>query len=242
MREKISVVMATYNGEAFLEAQINSILDQLPRDSEIIISDDGSSDSTREIIEHYNNPQIKFLVNQHKKGARNNFENALRYVTGDIIFFSDQDDLWKPDKIRVSLEYLQTYDIVVSDCDIIDQNDNVVLQSYFARRKSGNGLIKNLWANTYLGCCIAFRKDILDLAMPFPADIPMHDIWIGFIGELFFKTCFIEKQLVSYRMHDQNISPTTVGISPYNFLSRLVFRWHVAKYFPLLMYRRWKKK
>lgn len=238
--QKISVVIATYNGEAFLKSQIDSILTQLPENAEIIISDNVSTDKTIEIIENYNSSKIKLVINRDKKGAKNNFENALNHATGEIIFLSDQDDVWKPDKIKISLEYLRQSDIIVSDCDIIDEKNNVVLQSYFARRKSGKGLLKNLWANTYLGCCIAFNRKVLDLALPFPEDIPMHDIWLGFIGELFFKTHFVKNSLVSYRMHNQNLSPTTVGISPYSFFSRLSFRWNILKYFPLLIYRKWK--
>ncbi len=241
MQEKISTIIATYNGEAFLKTQIDSILSQLPGDSEIIISDDGSTDRTIEIIHQYDDARFKLFINNDTRGAINNFENALKHVTGDIIFLSDQDDIWKPDKVKVCLEYLRQYDIVVSDCDIIDENDNIVLQSYFARRKSRNGLVKNLWANTYLGCCIAFNKKVLNISMPFPKDIPMHDIWLGFVGELFFKTCFINKPLVSYRMHRQNLSPTTVGISPHSIFSKFTFRWNTFKYFPLLFYRKWIK-
>ena len=236
----ISVCVATYNGEKYITEQINSILNQIGNYDQIVISDDCSTDKTCEIVKAVGDSRIILIENKETIGVIRNFEKSLERVKGNYIFLCDQDDIWKPDKVKVCLEYLNIYDIVVSDCEIIDEKENVVLGSYFSRRKSGKGFFKNLWANTYLGCCIAFKKEILDIALPFPSDIPMHDIWFGFIGEAFFKTHFIEEQLVSYRMHNQNISPTTVGISPHNLFSRLGFRWNIAKYFPLIIYRKWK--
>lgn len=241
MQNKISVVMATYNGAEFLKQQLDSILLQLPENGEIIISDDGSSDKTIDIIKQYNHAQIRLVKNMGPKGAKCNFENALNHVTGDIIFFSDQDDIWKPGKIAHSMKYMSEYDVLVSDCNIIDEHGNEVLASYFKRRNSGAGLLKNLWANTYLGCCLVINKKVLKIALPFPEDVSMHDIWIGFVGELFFKSYFLNVVLVSYRMHDKNISPTTVGISPHSLLTKLIFRWYIVKYFPSLLIRKWKK-
>ncbi len=240
MQEKISIVIATYNGEAFLRQQLESVFIQLPENSEIVISDNGSTDNTINVINQYNHPRVKLLINKEKKGVINNFENALKFASGEIIFLCDQDDIWKPDKVAICYAYLSKYDIVVSDCEIIDNKNNIIVNSYFSRRNSGKGVIKNLWANTYLGCCIAFRRKILEVVLPFPKNITMHDIWFGFVGEIFFKTHFIAQILVSYRMHDDNVSPTTIGISPYGLLSKFRFRWNIIKYFPLLISRRWK--
>jgi glycosyltransferase involved in cell wall biosynthesis len=232
--------MATYNGEAYLKNQLESIFIQLPENSEIIISDDGSSDNTLELIRSFNHPKIKLLINTGKKGIVPNFENALRASSGEVIFLCDQDDVWEPNKIEVCLNYLQTYELVVSDCKVINEENEILVNSYFSRRKSGPGLIKNLAANTYLGCCIAFTRKVLEIALPFPKNITMHDIWLGFVAEVFFTPFFIKQPLVLYRTHSNNVTPTSTGVSKYSLPQQFVFRWNIIKYFPNLIIRRLK--
>ncbi|MEP6513799.1 MAG: glycosyltransferase family 2 protein, partial [Parafilimonas sp.] len=173
----ISVIMATYNGERFIEQQLQSIITQLPLDSEIIISDDGSADATIQVIKNFKDTRIKIIENHKRKGTVFNFENGLKHTSGDIIFLSDQDDVWLPDKVETVKKYLQEYDLVMSDCKIVDETLEVLQDSLFASLQSGKGFLKNLISNTYMGCCMAFKKDLLKLALPFPENIPMHDIW-----------------------------------------------------------------
>lgn len=94
----ISVCMATYNGEEYIKEQLESILCQLGEMDEIIISDDGSTDNTLNIIESYNDSRIKIHINTGKHGFVYNFENALQKAKGEYIFLSDQDDIWLPEK------------------------------------------------------------------------------------------------------------------------------------------------
>ena len=124
----ISVCMASHNGGKYIKQQIDSILSQLSLEDELIISDDGSSDSTIEIIKRCNDSRIKLYVMEHNsKGMKphyyvtKNFENALKYVNGDYIFLSDQDDVWCPNKVEVCLEYLQDYDIVLHNLQCVDE-------------------------------------------------------------------------------------------------------------------------
>ena len=88
----ISVCMATYNGEKYLREQVGSILTQLGENDELVVSDDGSTDSTIDILKSYNDPRIKIFINTGRHGVNSNFENALRHADGDYIFLSDQDD------------------------------------------------------------------------------------------------------------------------------------------------------
>ncbi len=242
----ISVALATYNGQKYIMAQLISILSQLSANDEVIISDNYSTDNTIPIIKKINDKRIKiFYQKQISKSGRvnciKNFENALVNCTGDYIFLSDQDDIWVENKILVSLNYLQEFDIVVSDCKIIDETNNIKLDSYFYRRHSGKGFFKNLKANTYLGCCIAFKRQVLDILLPFPKNIPMHDIYIGFVSELFYKKYFASEKLVFYRDHGNNVSPTAKGITKYSLAMQIRFRWNVIKYLPLLLYRKYYK-
>ncbi|WP_316786223.1 glycosyltransferase family 2 protein [Pedobacter frigiditerrae] len=200
---RISVCIATYNGEKFVETQLRSILEQLPEDAEIIISDDNSTDKTLSLIESLNDLRIKIFHSSHKNLIKN-FENAIKQASGDYIFLSDQDDKWLDGKVQFMMEQLQKYDIVVSDAYIGDADLNVVRDSYFEWRNSKTGVLKNFYKNSYLGCCMAFKSTILEKILPFPANIPMHDLWIGMMGELHYKTIFIPEKLMIYRRHGGN--------------------------------------
>ncbi len=236
----ISVVLATYNGQKFIEQQLQSIITQLPLDSEIIISDDKSVDRTIEIIEQFNDTRIKIIENHKRKGTISNFENGLKHASGNIIFLSDQDDVWLPNKVETVKKYLQEYDLVMSDCKIVDENLEVLQDSLFASLQSGKGFFKNLISNTYIGCCIAFKKNLLKLALPFPKNIPMHDIWLGMVAELFFSPQFINDKLVLYRRHELNKSSTSTK-SVYALFEKLKFRYNTIRYIPLLLKRKFLK-
>lgn len=232
----ISVCIATYNGEKYFKEQLESILLQIGDKDEIIISDDGSSDSTLKIAESYKDSRIKIFQNSYKNLILN-FEFALNQAKGDYIFLSDQDDVWLPNKVKVCKEYLISYDIVVSNCKVVNKDLEVIDSSFFESNNSKKGLLSNLIQNTYLGCCLAFRKELLIKALPFPKDIPMHDIWLGFVSELFFKPKFIDETLMLYRRHDSNASPTGEK-SPFNLFQKLLFRFNIIKYFPMLLMKK----
>ena len=234
---RVSVCIATYNGEKFIVSQLRSILGQLSARDEIIISDDGSQDHTSEIIKELNDPKIQFFSNPGKKNVINNFENALKKAKGRYIFLSDQDDIWEPDKLAVMLTYLKQYDVVVSDCSIIDAEDNhIIHDSYFYLRGSGKGLLKNILTNTYMGSCMAFNRFILEKSLPFPEKISMHDWWIGLIGEIFGKTFFCPEKLIRYRRHDNNISPF-VDMKKYNLFEKIKFR----KNMMIPLFKKWRE-
>jgi glycosyltransferase involved in cell wall biosynthesis len=219
--------MATYNGEKFIKEQIDSIIAQLGDKDEIIISDDGSSDSTIEIAESYQDSRIKIFQNSFKNLILN-FEFALKQAKGDYIFLSDQDDIWLPNKVEVCKKYLISFDIVVSNCKVVNQDLQVINKSFFELNNTKKGLFSNLIKNSYLGCCLAFRKELLSKALPFPRSIPMHDIWLGFVSELFYKINFIEEPLMLYRRHGANESPTGDN-SPFNLYRKFLFRYNIVK-------------
>ena len=206
---KISVCMATFNGEKYIEQQIASILCQLSLDDELIISDDGSTDNTLCIIETFNDSRIKLLPGQEFHNPIFNMENALKNAIGDHIFLSDQDDIWLPNKVKTVVNYLQEYDCVVSDAFLIDADRNIICDSFFEKNNSKRGFFHNIIKNGYLGCCMAFNKRMLRYVLPFPTNIPMHDVWIGLITELFGNAIFLKEPLIYYRRHGLNYSPTS---------------------------------
>lgn len=233
--------MATYNGQEFIGQQLQSILQQLGDNDEIVISDDSSTDDTVGIALSFDDERIKIIPNQKFRSPIFNVENALKHATGDLIFLSDQDDVWLPGKVQSMLQQLDQYDIVVSDCKVVDQHLTILNESFFVLNNSKKGIIRNLIRNSYLGCCMAFRSSVLRLALPFPKDIPMHDIWIGFIGELFYKTCFLNQPFLFYRRHGNNQSPTAEH-SSYSLIQKISFRTSLLKYIPVLFARKRRPK
>lgn len=203
----LSVCIATYNGSQFIKEQIDSILPQLGREDEIIISDDSSTDNTLEIVRSYNDKRIRIFSDNKFHSPIFNFENALKHAKGDYIFLSDQDDVWMDNKVEKMMEALQQFSLVVSDCYVVDKDCNIICNSFFKERPT-TGILKNLIKNNYLGCCMAFRKELLSKALPFPKRIAMHDIWLGLCGALFYDTAFIPDKLIMYRRHGGNASPT----------------------------------
>lgn len=234
----ISVCIATYNGEKFIKEQLDSILSQLGSDDEVIISDDGSVDDTIAIIESYQDVRIVLYRNSFKNLILN-FEFTLKHASGDFIFLSDQDDIWLPNKIQIIKDKLMIYDVVVSNCLVVDKDLKVLNPSFFSLNKSEKGLIQNVLRNSYLGCCMAFKRNILHLALPFPSKIPMHDVWLGLVSELFFKSYFLEEPLIMFRRHGGNESPTSEK-SPYGFLKKIMFRMRLLGHIPKLYFKYYK--
>ncbi|BAV10205.1 Glycosyltransferase involved in cell wall bisynthesis [Filimonas lacunae] len=233
---KISVCIATYNGDKYIEEQLQSILQQLRAEDEVIISDDGSSDRTIEMVTKFNDDRIRVVLHRKEKTADKkypfhkvslNFYNAINESTGDVIYLSDQDDIWAPDRIEKTLPHLSTHVLVINDCSIVNEQGEVIQHSYFSMNHSGPGIIKNMKRNSYLGCCMAFRSELLKQAFPLPAKAVPHDIWIGMLAEYYYSVLFLKKQLVFYRRHSDNISPSG-GVSSNSIVYRLKYRFILA--------------
>lgn len=233
----ISVCMATYNGETYLLAQIESILEQLDIEDELIISDDGSIDKTLQLLEQYKDNRIKIIHNSVKHGVNGNFDNAIRHAKGDIIFLSDQDDIWLPGKVNACCKALENCDCVVHDAIIVDENLLETANSFFSERHSGNGFFKNIIMNTYLGCCMAFHRKILDICLPIPITKAFfHDNWIGCIADIKYKLKFIPYKGILFRRHSDNTSYTAKK-SHYSFIRQLKNRLIQLKYVICRIYK-----
>lgn len=206
----ISVCMATYNGERYLKEQVDSILVQLSLEDELIVSDDGSTDETLNILQNYKDIRIRILNNTKYRGVVGNFENALKSAKGDYIFLADQDDVWLPHKIEKCVNALQSYDSVVTNCFVTDQNLRITNDSYFEIFSSGRGFFKNIYRSSYLGCCIAFKRELLVFLLPFPKSLLLyHDWWVGFLIECRASVLFIDIPCMYFRRHESNVTSTT---------------------------------
>jgi glycosyltransferase involved in cell wall biosynthesis len=217
----ISVCLAAYNGERFIEPQVRSIL-QSNHVSELLISDDGSTDATREVVGRIGDSRIRLLAGP-RQGVARNVQFLLERSGGDLIFLADQDDVWLPRKVEVMVSVLQHADLAVSDCGVVNETLQELHSSYFRLRGSGGGLLRNLLRNSYLGCCMAFRRSLLRRALPFPDDVPMHDWWLGLVAERFGSVAFVDEPLVLYRRHDSNLTPSAERSST-SWMQRLKWR------------------
>lgn len=209
----ISVCMATYNGEKFIKKQLDSILHQLKEDDEIVISDNDSSDDTIKIIKSYNDKRIRILSYKcdreklttklrRDKNITNNFENALRYCRGDIIFFSDQDDVWFDTKVIEQLPLLDKYELVMSNATLIDGEENITREKLYDK----NPLRRGILSFRARGCLTAVTRKLVEKALPFPKTVFSHDLWLTTLAEYRHSFYFLDKQLVYHRRGIGNAS------------------------------------
>lgn len=211
----ISVCMAAYHGEKYIGAQIASVMGQLGAADELIISDDAPGGETQRIIDRFSRDdgRIKYFAGPGK-GAVKNFENALSKAGGDDIFLCDQDDVWLPGKVgRVLRELESGALLVVHDAKVTDGELNVLQNSFFAEHGSKTGFLRNIAYNSYMGCCMAFRRALLAKALPFPENIPMHDQWLGLTAERVGETRLIDEALILYRRHGENVTGQKTGLA-----------------------------
>lgn len=208
---RLSVCMAVFNGAAYLRPQLESIVDQLGDNDEIIVVDDGSTDDSAQIIHCLGDTRCRLHQNRHNIGVLACFERALRLARGEVIFLSDQDDIWLPGKVERVLQVFNDspqVTLVVSDARVIDENGTTIVESFFAERGRFRGsLIANLIKNKHLGCTMAFRRTLLERFLPIPHDVPMHDIWFGLVNAMYGKVVCIDEPLIAYRRHRDNLSP-----------------------------------
>jgi glycosyltransferase involved in cell wall biosynthesis len=201
--------MASYNGSNYIKIQIKSILIQLAKDDQLVIVDDFSSDNTLSIIESFKDSRIKLFKNTKNVGVVGTFNRALNKTNGDIIFLCDQDDEWLDNKVSFIKNFFISNDIdmVVHDAKIM-QGGSIVTNSLFGQIGSSSGLFKNIYSNSYTGCCMAFRRTILRKILPIPNKKGIfHDAWIGILAKFYkFKVIFIATPLIVYNRHEANLS------------------------------------
>lgn len=197
--------MATYNGAAFVEEQLRSILAQLGEHDEIVVSDDGSADATLAVIQAVNDPRIRLLPPHEPLGSTRNFYRALDAAQGDIIFLSDQDDVWLPGRVERCLEELGTADLVVTDCQVVDESLQALYPSLFKLYGLREGLWHNLLRCGFYGSLMAMHRSVVERAKPWPKndELIKHDWWLGMVAEKTGTVRFVaDRQFVLYRRHE----------------------------------------
>lgn len=204
----VAIALCTYNGDSYLEQQIDSILNQTYQNiTEIICVDDGSEDNTIDILNKYKaiDSRIKVYSNENRIGYIKNFEKALTLCREEYIALSDQDDIWYPHKIERLMESIGDKLMIYSDNEYIDQ-DNKKLQKKMSdsRRLGACTSCLNLALFSGIpGHTMLVRKELVQLALPFSPKIP-HDYWLSFFAAKYHSVAYINEQLVGYRQHNKN--------------------------------------
>jgi glycosyltransferase involved in cell wall biosynthesis len=213
----VSVCIATYNGGKYIKKQLENILPQLSNKDEIIISDDGSEDNTLSIVKSFNDDRIKILnhqrklINHHSAShiyVSANFEHAISHAQGDYIFLADQDDIWVENRVKKMTYKLQKYMLVICNFSVIDGNDHIIIPKGYRSNPISKYFLKNILHPRVMGCCIAFKKDVLNWILPFPEKLVLHDEWIGIIARKKGMTFYLNETLLLYRRHNNNVSPS----------------------------------
>lgn len=243
----VSVVMATYNGENFIEEQLSSILNQSRKVDEIVIVDDASSDKTVSIIEtfaetleaEYGNAKaenastkVKLIVHPVNAGYKNTFLEAVSLCTGDVIFLSDQDDFWEKDKVKTMISLMEKQpEILVMNTNytLMDQEGNSLEEGIKNGRRTKYksnltrvGTKAIMAYNLSMGCTMAFRKEIKEMLLKdmdfLQKSYLPHDWMVNLYGSMKQGLFYLNKPLIRYRLHGNN----TIGLNRATTLDKRV--------------------
>lgn len=249
MGKTIQILLATYNGEQFIRQQLDSLFAQSFQDFTILVRDDGSTDKTLEIVNAYSQKypsRISFIKDNKKNvGATQNFGILLENSNSDYIFFCDQDDIWLPNKMEVSLEKMSALEngnitipcLIFSDMSAMDESGNITHNSVWQQlhlHPNYFTLNRLLVQNIPHGCSMLINKAMRNLAVPIPTTAMLHDHWIALLAASCGKFDFIEQPTLLLRNHTQNVTrkKTTLiqKIKRFttNFLSKKEYEYYIT--------------
>ena len=221
MIAEYDVIIATYNGEKYIVDQLDSILNQSVKPKNIILRDDCSFDNTLQILQKYSKvyPNIKLIKDDFGNlGYVKNFEKLCQAVESEIVFFSDQDDVWLDNKAEMVLNVFEdsNHSAVFTNAYLVDsklKNKGLLLPQNFDIIKSN---VDILYRNFVTGCTLAVKRNALMSLLPFPDVIP-HDYWIAANCALTKSIKYINTPLIKYRQHECNL----IGIKDTNIFTKI---------------------
>lgn len=227
---KVSIAMTMYNGEKYIVEQLKTIMNQTRTADEVVIVDDKSTDHCVELVEnfietnHLKNWQL--VKNDKNVGWKKNFYKAAGYTTGDVVFFSDQDDIWMPNKIEKMLNVMINMNAGGVYCEsiIVDQDGNILKERQSKKRFSGKISVvrctKSFLFSVFLGCRCCFKREVIDKYLSLGFDDGDHDSQCGRIALLISTMYRYDEPLIKYRIHKNNnsgvVQEGSIGFSNIN--------------------------
>ncbi|WP_457786539.1 glycosyltransferase family 2 protein [Geobacillus sp. Geo 8.1] len=223
----VDILLSLYNGERYLEPLLDSLLKQTYQNWKLIVRDDGSTDSSLGIIRNYikRYPNKIVLIEDNKKlGPSQSFAELLNYSNAQYIMFCDQDDIWLPKKIELTLNkmyelesvYKNTPLLVHTDLKVVDEKLRIIDQSFFKFQHLNpelQDLNSLLIQNNVTGCTVMINAELKKLSMPIPKEAIMHDWWVALVASSFGKIGYINTPTILYRQHSNN----NIGARKYSF-------------------------
>jgi len=203
----ISITLATYNGEKYIQEQIASLLAQSYQNFEILIQDDNSSDNTISVIENFKDPRIKIEKNSTNLGYIKNFECVLKRAKGDYIAICDQDDIWREDKLEMLLREIDNNALIYADSLLVDENGNSLNKRLSQKLKnnfiSSKEPLNFLYDNAVSAHAALFKRELLEIILPLPQHL-YFDQYIALCAASMGGVKYLDKDLVLYRQHQNN--------------------------------------
>ena len=227
--------MATYNGEKYVAEQIGSILAQLKAGDELVVSDDGSTDGTTVVLRRFGD-SLRLVGETRVGGVVPNFSRALEHARGDFILLADQDDVWLPGRVDLFRAQLTRHDLILTNALVVDEDLKPTGTTLFDQTHPTLGFWRNLCRNSFVGCCMGFRRSLLMSALPIPRVTPWHDWLLGLIACLRGSAVQVDTPLLLYRRHGANVSLT--GEASTNGIARKAkLRWMMLRALAICLLR-----
>lgn len=226
----ISIALCTYNGEKYLEKQLQSILSQTYTNLEVVIVDDGSMDGTEDIILKYSRAdrRIRFYKNAVNLGFNKNFERAVVLSTGQYIAISDQDDIWKKDKIAALYANIGDNWVVFSNSDLINEKEELLGDQLVKQVDLDSLSYKSfLFINHVTGHTSLLDREFLTCYLPIP-ERGYYDWWMGFVAAYHGKIVFLNKVLTLHRVHAESVVQQKI-LSNFDKKSRELLNFNIVK-------------
>ena len=209
----ISIAMTTYNGECYIQEQLDSIIAQRMANWELVICDDCSSDNTWLILQEYSQKdgRVKIFRNEKNLGFKRNFEKAISFCTGEYIALCDQDDVWSENHLSILLQNIGCHDLICANALYIDSSGNttglsVKRTGFYVSENKNEQFFQLFFQNYVQGCTCLFKKCLVEKIIPIPDEYQFHDWWIAVVAAMNGGAYYIDEKIVNYRIHSKSIT------------------------------------
>lgn len=225
---RITICMCTYNGELYIHEQLNSLAAQTLLPGRLVVFDDRSSDRTVDILREFAGHApfpVEIEINSENLGPALNFSQISRIENAEYVFFCDQDDVWRPEKISTEMASMKALEdrhgadvplLVHSDLETVDRDLNPIASSFMTSqgyRHAEDPLRVLIVQNFVTGCTVVVNRPAMKIATPVPADAIMHDWWLAVVVAACGHIGFVPEPLIRYRQHDTNkIGARRIGL------------------------------